>query len=811
MIAARPAHPERRWAGIACLSLGLGVLFALGAALIFIALPPPQGLLDYRPLASLRILDRDGNLLREFRSSQDGRSTPLASADIPVAVKETFIAAEDHRFLSHQGVDPRSVLRALVQNISSGRVVSGGSTLTQQLARTLVPRERTLLGKLQEALWALRLEAHLSKDELLTQYLNRVPFGNGAFGIEAASQLYFGRSTAHLSVAQMAILASIPRGPTAYNPYRQSKRLAARQAWILERRVAVGMITRDEAELARADALDLQAFSASFRAPHFVEFLARNLDRFGAGEAAVLHTSLDPALQAEAEAAMREEVERLADRNVGSASALVVDNATGEILAYAGSADFFDEAHEGQNDGVQMRRQPGSALKPFVYLEALTAGFHAASVINDTEAHFGGAGGAYSPQNYDGRTHGPVRLREALGNSYNVPAVRIAEELGPERILRMLHRAGFDSLKQGSAHYGLGIVLGDGEVSLYEAARAYAGLSRGGVVRPLRPLLRAYRADGSEIVLQPELRPRRIASSTDTALIADILADNAARARAFGIDNVLRLGFPVAAKTGTSKGYADNWTVGFTRERTVAVWAGNFDGTPMTKVSGITGAGPIFQTLMLRAMKGVRPKPLYDAAKLERARICPRSGQLASPACPAAMEEKFARGQSPAHHCAMHSKVSRALSGELAEKCAALAGPDGTIEDLGPEFYEWARSEGLAKEPWLAAACRSPRPGGDLRDAAGPAFTFPTRGAEFLLFPDLPLNDQAIPVRISASPHFGRLEVRLDGAHVFSLQPPFVGRIAAKKGGHRLTLHRPGDGRVLSEVSFTVRAEQRVF
>ncbi|MBX5480948.1 MAG: penicillin-binding protein 1C [Myxococcaceae bacterium] len=808
---ARPGTAAKgRWIGRIAFGAGVATLIAVVGAGVFVALPLPEHLLDYRPVASLRILDRDGNLLRELRSRQDGRATPLRSDQIPDRVKRTFVAAEDHRFYSHHGVDPIAVARALVQNVTHGRIVSGGSTLTQQLARTLIPRERTLLGKIQEALWALRLEAHLDKDEILTQYLNRVPFGNGTFGLEAAAQLYFGRSAEHLSIAQTAVLASIPRGPTAYNPYRRPERLDARKHWVLERMVETGALSREDAELAKDDPIDLRAFASSFRTPHFVEFLASHLDRFGVSDAAVIQTTIDPSLQARAEEAVQQEIGRLADRNVGSAAALVVDNPTGEVLAYVGSADFFDEVHEGQNDGVQMLRQPGSALKPFVYLEAFSAGYSPATVLSDTEAHFGGVGGEYSPENYDRRTHGPVRVREALANSYNVPAVRVGEQLGPERVLRRLHRAGFDSLDKGAEHYGLGIVLGDGEVSLWEAARAYSGLSRGGVLRPLRPILHAWRADGTEIALRDEIRPRRFAPATNVALIADILSDNSARARAFGIDNVLRLPFPTAAKTGTSKGYSDNWTVGFTHERTVAVWAGNFDGSPMTKVSGITGAGPIFRALMLDAMRGVRPAPLYDDSRLEHARICPLSGQLATDRCPSSMDEVFAKGGAPAHECTMHAPLSDSLPEELAEKCAELAGPRGTIEDLGPEYYEWARNEGLAKQPWLAAVCRKQ----GARTAASnelPRITYPTRNAEFLLFPDLPLNDQAIPVRIRAAPSFGMIDVRLDGELVFSLEPPFVGRIAAKEGAHRLTLHRPGDPRVLSEVPFVVRAERRVF
>lgn len=784
--------------------LALGALPPGVALVVFVALPLPAELLDYRPVASVRILDRDGGLLRELLSGQDGRGVPIAASDVPPHVRAAFVAAEDRGFYSHHGVAPLSIARAFWQNLRAGRVVSGGSTLTQQLARSLVPRPRTLWGKVQEAAWALRLEAHLSKEEVLTQYLNRVPLGNGTSGIEAAAQLYFGRSARHLSLAQAAALAAVPRGPSAQNPYRHPERLDRRKAWILRRMAALELVAPEATEAAVRESLDVQAFSASFRAPHFVEYLVRNRERWGLGEATVIETSLDPRLQLDVEDQVRQEISRLGDRRVGSAAVLVIDNVTGEVLAYQGSADFFDERILGQNDGVQMRRQPGSALKPFVYAEAFSARFTPATVLPDVDSSYSSSRGAYSPHNYDRRAHGPVRAREALANSYNVPAVQVADALGPERVFEALRRAGFDSLDQGAQHYGLGMVLGNGEVPLWELARAYAGLSRGGVLRSLRPIRRALRADGTELPLPEELAPRRFAAEASVALVSSILSDASARARAFGLDNALRLPFPAAAKTGTSKGYSDNWTAGYTRERTVAVWAGNFDGEPMVQVSGITGAGPLFKRVMTRAMAGVDPRPLWREELLEAADICPLSGERAGPHCPASMRELFVKGKVPGESCRMHRHLAADLPRELLERCRALAGAGGAVVDLGPDFYDWARAEGRAQEPWLAAACAASTGG----DGGGPAITFPLAGDEFLLFPDLPQADQGIPLRIRASPREGPLEVWMDGERLFALGPPFTGRLPARRGEHRLSLRRTGGVSSLADVRFTVRAEQ---
>jgi penicillin-binding protein 1C len=767
--------------------------------LAFIAAPLPAGLLDYRAVSSVKLLDRDGALLREMRSATDGRSTPLTSIDLPPQVQAAFLAAEDHRFHSHLGVSPTAILRAAKQNVKAGHLVAGGSTITQQLARTLIPRPRTFLGKAQEALWAMRLEAHLTKEEILTQYLNRVPFGNNTFGLEAASQLYFGKRARHLSLGQAAMLASIPRGPTAYDPYRRPGQLDQRRTWVLSRLEKTGLASKELVASARAEPLDLTNFHAAFRAPHFVEFIAAHLADWGLAKAAVVQTSLDPRLQPEVEEQIIQELGRLTERRVSSAASLVVDNATGEILAYAGSADFFNDAIGGQNDGIQMHRQPGSALKPFIYAEAFSRGYTPATVIPDLDTAFNAPKGSYSPKNYDRRLHGPVRAREALANSYNVPAVRVADDVGLGNALSVLRRAGFDSLKSGAEHYGLGLALGNGEVSLWEAARAYSGLSRGGVVHPLVPVLRAWDAEGRELTIRRELKPRRFADARSVALVTHILSDNAARARAFGIDNALRLPFPAAAKTGTSKGYSDNWTVGFTKERTVAVWAGNFDGTPMIQVSGITGAGPIFKRVMTKAMKDLTPRPLVDRSGLDAVSICPLSGHQAGPSCPAAMEELFAPGTAPKTSCEMHGELSASLSPELRQQCLQLAASQGRLVDLGLDFYDWAKNEGLAREPWLAAACMG------AGDGEGSARVLnPLDGGEFLLLADLPLADQAIPVRVRAASSSGPLAVWVDGERAMELRPPFTGHLPATQGAHVMEV-RDRSGALLDTVKFVVR------
>jgi penicillin-binding protein 1C len=773
------------------------VLTALAIAAAFVASPLPPGLLDERKVTSVKLLDREGRLLRELRT-QDGLGTPLGAGDIPPVARDAFLAAEDHRFFSHPGVSLTALLRAAWQDLKARKAVAGGSTLTMQLSRLLIPHPRTLTGKLTEILWALRLEAHVDKRELLAQYLNRVPLGNNAVGLEAASELYFGVTAQHLSLEQAAALASLPRGPTNYDPYRHFERLTRRQSWVLGRMAQLKLASPDDVEVARKTTLDLSAFSGNFRAPHFTHYVQSHLPEWGMSGAAVVQTTLDLELQRKVEDAVNEELARLKERRVSSAAALVIDNETGEVLAYVGSRNFFDEEIAGQNDGVQMKRQPGSALKPFAYAEAFAHGVTASTVLADTTARFGAEKGAYHPQNYDRRTHGPVRAREALANSYNVPAVRLAEKLGPARLLEVLHAAGFDSLHESPEHYGLGLVLGDGEVSLWEGARAYAGLSRGGRLEALRAVRHAWRADGSEIRATPELLPRRFADAHAVALVTDILSDNAARARAFGLQNALRLDFPVAAKTGTSKGYSDNWTFGFTQERTVAVWAGNFDGSPMVQVSGITGAGPIFKRAMRASMKGLTPKALVDERGLEWAHICPLSGLRAGPSCPSAMDELYVAGSEPRESCDSHDSLARQLEPQLRKRCEAL-NPSGRVTDFGPGYYAWARSHGLDDEPWMAAACRAERRAQEKATVAE-GFDFPGNGDEYQVIDDLPLEDQAIPVRVRSKGD--GLQLRVDGA-LQPLPPPYATRLPAVKGHHTLALVRGGSE--IAHIAYDVR------
>jgi len=758
--------------------VGLPAAVAVAVALAFVAWPLPADVLDRSPAETLRFTYRDGRPLRDVNTGPDGRRIGLPSgAPLPPLVVGAFLATEDRRFGSHPGVDPIAVGRALLQNLRAGRVVSGGSTVAQQLARLLVPRPRSLAGKAREALWAVRLTVHLPPEQRLRAYLDRIALGNDLRGVESAAQAYFGRPAAALSLGQAAMLAGMAGSPARFDPRIHPEAAWARMGLALRRMVRAGLVTEADALAAAAAPLDLAAPSRPFGAPHLTTWLLANRETLGLDRAVSIETTLEEALQADLEEILRDQVE--GDPRLMQAAAVVLDNASGEVLAYAGSVDFHDEERQGQNDGVRALRQPGSALKPFAYGLALADGMTPATLLSDVEVQLATPSGSWVPRNYDRRVHGPVRLRAALANSYNVPAVRLADRLGPDRVLAVLRRAGFDSLRQGIDHYGSGIVLGNGDVTLRELARAYRGLALGGRLEPVTEVRGARDGGGRALALRRDVAPGRFLPASAVALLTDILSDEAARAPAFGMDNALRLPFPVAAKTGTSHAFVDNWTVGFTAERTVAVWAGNFDGRPMRGVSGISGAAPIFARVMARAMRGISPRSLLDRSAFEHARVCSLSGARAGPSCRSTVEELFVPGTVPAAPCPMHRHD----------------GPDGL--DVGPEFYGWAAAEGIDGGPRVA-----PRTGTE-RGEGG--IVLPADGDEYLVEAGLPARSQSVPVRIRPPPGATRVELRAEDGSVLLLEPPFSGRLPALPGRHRVELWVPGGGAPIAAATYSVR------
>jgi penicillin-binding protein 1C len=622
-----------------CGSVALFAAIVMAALVVWTMLPLPPHLLDRDQEPAVTIADRHGIALRTTRASDGSRAHWVAYRDIDPDLINAFVAVEDRRFWEHGGIDLRALARAVRDNVLHRRVTSGASTITMQLARILHPSDRDWPGKFSQALWALRLERQLNKQDILEHYLNRVHLGQATVGVASASALYFGAPADRLSLGQAATLAGLAHSPARDNPFASSSRARARRHVALQRMQRLGYATADEATRAETEPLVIDARSGPFLAPHFTSQVLGWIERdTTTNTIGMLRTSLDLPLQESVESEVRHTVDVLRDRGVTQAAVVVLDNASGAVLAWVGSPDFFS-AVDGQTDMVTSPRQPGSALKPFLYALAIERGYTPATVLPDIPKSFATATGAYHPRNYDRRFRGPVRMREALASSYNVPAVELAARLGTGSLLNTLRLAGFESLRRDAEYYGLGLALGNGDVSLVELANGYRALANGGEWTPWR--WRAGDAERSD-------ERRRVMSPVASALVLDMLSDAAARIPGFGTLTPFDFPFPVAVKTGTSRHFTDNWAVGTTRGFTVAVWAGNFSGRPMEGVSGVTGAGPLLHRVVMAAAKRWDPGSLITPAEAGAviAPVCRLSGMRATPNC-ASLDEWFVKGTEP--------------------------------------------------------------------------------------------------------------------------------------------------------------------
>ena len=586
-------------------------------------------------ISSVQLYDRNDHPLRSFLSAQDTYAAPIAFVDISPWLLQAVVAIEDRRFYTHKGVDFRAMMRAAWQNMRGKRVISGASTITQQLARSLRSYPKNWRGKLSEAYEAFRLERAYTKQEILEQYLNKLEFGNQTQGVEAAAQFYFNTTAAQLSLAQSALLAGVIQAPSRLNPLENPSGALRRRGNVLAAMLREKMITPQQYELAMKEPLGVRRGERPFSAPHFSQLVYKLIDH-----PSQIHTTLDKDLQLYAEKTIRTHLSQLTDQNVTNGAVVVLDTLSGEILAYVGSGNFYDVEHSGQIDGVLARRQPGSALKPFVYALALQNGWTAASILRDDDTFFEGG---FRPRNYDESFHGKVTIRQALANSYNVPVIKVAESLGATRILAFLHELDFHSLTHPAEFYGLGIALGGGEVTLLELANAYATLARGGRVKPV--------IAAQEPRLLVSKQTSRVIPEEIAYIVTDILSDNAARADAFGLNSPLSFPFPTAAKTGTSKDYKDNFAIAYTPRLTAAVWVGNFDASSMQKVSGITGAAPILHDVLMYAYEKYPSGAFVRPRGVVSAKICTQSGQLAGPHCTHTREEVFTQDTAPHQVC----------------------------------------------------------------------------------------------------------------------------------------------------------------
>ncbi len=716
---------SQRWSWrLLWLSLVVGGLACAGS--LFIRLVPLPPALDSPPPPSQVLTDRNGAPLRLSHSSENPFQLLVRPGEIPQNLAAATVAVEDRRFWNHRGVDALAILRATGLWFKEGRIVSGGSTITQQLIKSCQPRARTFWPKLKEAVQAVRLEQLWSKERILAEYLNRIEYGNQCQGAEEAARYYFGKRAGQLEWAEAAFLAGLPQAPSRYNPHRYFERAKNRQRKVLSSLAAAGIITARQAEEARTYPIGLKPPSRPFQAPHFVDLLHQVHEDLGIGGNQVA-TSLDLPLNLSVQSLLTQHLKVLAQSRAKQGAVVVLENRTGEILCLVGSADYWGST-EGQVNAAWAGRSAGSTLKPFTYLLALERGDHAATVIPDIPSYFETPTGTYVPWNYDRRFRGPVRYREALANSWNIPAVRVLDKLGgPRPLWEFLRKTGLTTLTESPDHYGLGLTIGNAEVRLLELVNAYATLARLGESIPYSFLHRATPP-----------RSTRLASADACWMIADILADNAARAASFGAESELRFDYPVACKTGTSSDFRDNWAIGFTPEYTVGVWVGNYENRPMQQVSGVAGAAPVLHAVFeeLRIRQGLSwyvPPP-----EIRMAVVHPLTGKRLrhSPGEPL----NYRDGPQHPEVQGCPGILERFLPSSLPQEVSdADYGANGKVF-LPVEYADWAtsRHNTLADRVSVRLA-----PTNDSRLE----ITYPTSGTAYVLDPDLPRAAQWIPLR----------------------------------------------------------------
>ncbi|PKO23004.1 MAG: penicillin-binding protein [Chloroflexi bacterium HGW-Chloroflexi-1] len=894
---------------------------------LFADLPNPARVKGTVDAPSILITDRHGQLLYEVIDPDGNKNVPLPLAEIPLVCQQATIATEDGHFYSHPGIDPTAIVRAAWQNWHAGYTVSGASTLTQQLARNLYMTEperieQSLRRKLREAWLAWRLEQVYSKDELLALYLNTTYYGHFAVGIEAAAQAYFGMHAAELDLAQCALLAGLPQYPSGYNPTENPEAARYRQRVVLDLLVKDGYITRAQAADASREGMAYASTPFPIEAPHFVMWVQGQLeellgaDRLRAGGLRVT-TTLDLDWQHQAEAIVRRRLaglqpcaagaapltcDPLADpaRRVNNAALVALDPGTGAVLALVGSPDYFDPAISGAVNAALSPRQPGSAIKPLTYAAALDPARAAragqmpwtpATVIADLRTVFPTQEGRpYAPQNYDLRYHGPVPVRAALANSYNIPAVKTLQFIGVDALVELAARLGITWDQENGywvsgidrteamvnsesiqypipnteypipntglpvAKYGLALTLGGGEVRLLDLTAAYAAFANGGQRVTPFGIERIETLEGEDIgywvsgidgrrwqvaegkapianrkpqttsalyatrdTSSPKANiqypiPNTILDPRVAFLITDILSDETARLPAFGPGNVLEIGRPAAAKTGTTTDWRDNWTVGYTPELATGVWAGNADNTPMRDVSGITGAGPIWHDFMISVLRDTPPQAFARPDGLLRVEVCADSGllpldrgltnpegelaprqsasqtiqsEIANPksqiiSCPNRRFEWFITGTEPADVDASHVQV------------AIDVRTGGPVDDATPpeyvrpraywilphEYQAWARENGIPQPPMVVGA------GSQVqqvsfnveRSTCNLQLTSPDPNQTYRLDPGLPPSAQKLPITARPGPALeaqgAPVTLLLDGAPFATVGSP---------------------------------------
>jgi len=758
---------------------------------------------------TIKIWDRNGTLIYEL-AGVVGKKNPVIYDLLPKHLVNAVVASEDITFWTNPGVDFKAIFRSAYLNLRSGKIVSGASTITQQLARISVisPQKipiRNIVRKVREILIALRIAAKYSKSEVLTMYLNQMYFGNLSYGIQSASSTYFNKDVSQLSLAESTYLVGLLSSPNKQDPLRQSQ--------VLDLMEKHGFITPETANDAKKEKLSLSTNNADIKAPHFAHYILQELDGFiiNKNQGLNIYTTLDlPTFNLSQDVA-RIWVGRLKiQHDLSNASLVLINNNTGEILNMLGGIDYFDATHSGQVNMTTALRQPGSALKPVTYATAFLQGYTPATLIYDVKKVYKTKSGeGFTPNNYDGKYHGLVLAREALASSLNLPAVEMLDKVGINNFLKVARDLGIKTLTQED-RYDLSLTLGGGEVKLLELANIYASLARGGEY--LEPYsIQKITTDNGKVLYEHKYTSKIQAlgpnSKQVSYLISNILSDPKARIPSFGEKNSLVLSRSAAVKTGTTTDWHDNWTVGYTPSYTVGVWVGNNDNHPMREITGVVGAAPIWNQFFEEFLKGKPTENFIVPEKIKQVEVCAASGKLPDGLCPEKTTEMFIQGTEPIEISQLHKKVLiDTRNGLLAgESCPKSYIKEKVFIEYPSEVYTWAvQDQQLIAPREFSPLCL------DSQAYSGTThliITYPKNQTVFETAPQI-VNNQGIVFEVDVSPDIQKVIWNLDKLYLNESDKfPFQISWAPTVGNHIISAYgviKNGDTIKSEEVNFNV-------
>lgn len=721
---------------------------------------------NFPEYGTIKIWDRNNILLYESIGTL-GKKIPVTYDKLPKRLIDATIASEDITFWTNKGVDVKAILRAIFLNIREGKIISGGSTITQQLVRTLIispnqPPRRRFFRKIREILLALRLNAIYSKKDILTMYLNQMYFGRMSYGVATASNSYFGKDVSQLSLAESAFLVGLLSSPDKRDPFTNITEAKERQIHVLGLMAKNGFITKERAKEAEGEELYFVNTEIDIKAPHFIHYVLQEAERLRIDNSVGIniYTTLDYPTFLLSEEIASLWVNRLRNKhNLSNAALVLIKNNSGEIVNMLGGIDYFDATHSGQVNMATALRQPGSVIKPVTYAVAFMQGYTPATFIYDVKKVYRTKKGeGFTPNNYDGRYHGLVLAREALASSLNLPAVEMLNRVGIKNFLKVAKDLGITTFTQ-EERYDLAITLGGGEAKLLDLTDVFASFARGGEYKDPFVIQKIMTDSGKVLYEHKEEQGVQVLgkdSKQVAYLISHILSDPKARIPGFGEKNPLILSHPAAVKTGTTTDWHDNWTVGYTPSYTVGVWMGNNDNHPMREITGIVGAAPIWNQFFEEFLKGKPQEKFQRPERIKELEICLISGKLPDDLCSEKMREVFIESTEPKETSHLHKKVKIDIRNSLlaGDSCPENVVVEKIFIDYPPEVYSWAVENGQRVIPQQFSPLCTGRQISS--DQSYLEITYPREKTVFELAPFL-VNNQAIVLEVSVSPDINKV------------------------------------------------------